>query len=278
MRAMVTKTCERCSIEFEHEAWNKKRRFCSSICSNTYIASKKRYKNSEFIQKLKEKFGDCFIYDYIDVNNRINGKIKMICRIHGEFWTNPETLLNRSKIACHSCIIDHERKTTQQFILEAVAVHGIIYDYKNVNYITNSTPIEIICIKHGSFFQIPYQHTNLKSGCPRCMKNIRISKNEQKWLDSIGVPNDDDHRQVTILGNEKKYIVDGYIHENKMIYEYLGDYWHGNPKVFDKNSLNKTCDKTHGELYQEFLIRSKELKELGYNIKFMWESEWLKNE
>lgn len=60
------------------------------------------------------------------------------------------------------------RKTQQEFIEEAQAVHGIgEFDYSEVDYIDNSTEVWITC-KHGHRFrQRPYSHLN-GNGCKMC--------------------------------------------------------------------------------------------------------------
>ena len=60
------------------------------------------------------------------------------------------------------------RKTLTEFILEAKAVHGDLYDYSNVNYISTQKKVEISCKIHGKFLQKPGNHINLKNGCPKC--------------------------------------------------------------------------------------------------------------
>ena len=47
---------------------------------------------------------------------------------------------------------------TEIFIEKAKKIHGDKYDYSLVNYIKNNKKINIICTKHGSFFQIPSSH------------------------------------------------------------------------------------------------------------------------
>ena len=61
-------------------------------------------------------------------------------------------------------------KTNEQFIREAVKLHGNVYDYSKVEYINRRTKVEIICRKHGPFMQTPNHHINHKTGCPRCVK------------------------------------------------------------------------------------------------------------
>lgn len=58
------------------------------------------------------------------------------------------------------------KATLSEFIEKARKVHGDSYDYSKVVYCGNKIPVEIICKKHGSFFQKPNNH--LYFGCPKC--------------------------------------------------------------------------------------------------------------
>lgn len=64
------------------------------------------------------------------------------------------------------------RKTTEQFIEEARQVHGDKYDYSKVVYNNCDEKVEIICKKHGVFYQSPYNHCRKKQGCPKCAKDL----------------------------------------------------------------------------------------------------------
>lgn len=57
------------------------------------------------------------------------------------------------------------RKTKEQFIADAISVHGDKYDYSNVEYKTNATKVCIICPRHGEFWQTPNDHLRGR-GCP----------------------------------------------------------------------------------------------------------------
>ena len=50
--------------------------------------------------------------------------------------------------------------------------------------------------------------------------------------------------------NGTYYRADGYYAPTKTIYEYYGDFWHGNPTVFNLNESNNITHKTFGQLYQ----------------------------
>lgn len=68
--------------------------------------------------------------------------------------------------------VPHNKKTLEQFIEEAKAVHSNDYDYSLVDsYVNNKTKVFIKCKKCGLVFsQTPSSHINNKSGCPHCAK------------------------------------------------------------------------------------------------------------
>lgn len=132
--------------------------------------------------------------------------------------------------------------------------------------------------------QVDIQNTiNLKYGCSGGYftstafdtKMIRrtfakhSSKAEMAWLNACGIP--EDCRQVYV-GN--RFTVDG-LYDN-IVYEYLGDYWHGNPKFYLKYK-----DKPYYEQYlqraatcrQKTLEKFKYLSEQGYKIRYIWEGD-----
>jgi very-short-patch-repair endonuclease len=63
------------------------------------------------------------------------------------------------------------RKTTEKFIQECQKIHKK-YDYSLVEYVTNKTPVKIICNIHGVFSQIPSHHLK-GSGCPKCANDVK---------------------------------------------------------------------------------------------------------
>ncbi len=71
------------------------------------------------------------------------------------------------------------RKTAEQFIVEANTRHDDRYEYPDVFYINQTTPVNITCKKHGVFSQTPKIHLT-SNGCPKCGR------------ESVGIKNGDD--------------------------------------------------------------------------------------
>lgn len=87
--------------------------------------------NEEFIKEAKEVHGDLFDYSN---TKYINKRTKVIigCDIHGSFEILPHAHISQ-KIGCSKCS-GYSKKTTEQFIEEAIAIHGDLYDYSKVDY------------------------------------------------------------------------------------------------------------------------------------------------
>ncbi len=116
-------------------------------------------------------------YDYSKVqylNNSTN--VAIICPEHGQFWQMPANHVKGA--GCPTCDLERKRKTSEDFIRDAIRIHGNKYDYSKVNYVRNIDEVEIICPKHGSFFQKPVIHINSASNCPFCSPNAVKTKEE----------------------------------------------------------------------------------------------------
>ena len=154
------------------------------------------------------------------------------------------------------------------------AVHINKYNYSLVEYKTLVDPVLIICPTHGQFRQKPREHLS-GSGCQQCA-GTSISKISQVWLGSLNLPLELEYK---IHYPNGYYVVDGYDKSTNTIYEFYGDYWHGNPAIFEADTINASLDISFGELYTNTLNRETILKNLGFNLVTIWEAEFneLKN-
>jgi very-short-patch-repair endonuclease len=96
-----------------------------------------------------------------------------------------------------------KKLTTIEFIKRAINVHGNRYDYSNVNYINTRTAINIVCIEHGIFKQVPSNHL-AGQNCPICMKRGK-SNNERFIIASKQIHGDKyDYSNVKYINNRTK--------------------------------------------------------------------------
>jgi hypothetical protein len=74
----------------------------------------------------------------------------------------------------------------------------------------------------------------------------------------------------------KKITTEQFVEKSKKIH---GDKYDYSVVIYEKSNkyitiYNKKCKKTFGELYYETLIKFNKLKNLGYNVKYIWELDW----
>lgn len=224
---------------------------------------------NQFTEKAVSAHGNKYDYSKVEYISA-HKKVKIICPIHGAFFQTPSDHYNGG-YGCNFCGYDavalKRKLSLHTFIERANHVHNDKYDYSIVDYTNNHTKIKISCSNHGIFEQTPMAHLQ-GQGCRKCSKYI--SKLETKWLDSLNVYN----RQITIKTKEKWMKVDGYDPKTNTVFEFLGDYWHGNPKIYNKNDINPTTKTSYGKLYNHHLKRRQRLIDSGYGLVEMWESDW----
>lgn len=220
---------------------------------------------NEFISKAKTVHGDNYIYDNVIYDGN-KSKVEIICPIHGSWLITPANHL--SGYGCNKCGGSFP-SNTEDFIKRCINVHGDKYDYSKVCYKNNKTPIFIICKLHGEFKQWPVSHVR-GGDCLKCSNNS--SKKEQAWLDSLSIPLE--KRNVQLKINGKNFKPDAFDPDSNTIYEFYGDFWHGNPKRFCSDHINHMNGKKFGDLYKQTLLRENYLKACGFKVITCWESDF----
>jgi hypothetical protein len=271
----VSIKCNRCNSIFSQRPAN---HLMGRGCTNCAIKSSSLKRSSnieEFIEKAISVHG--FQYEY-DETTYITAKlkIKIKCKIHGEFLQTPgQHLSGRGCPECGDIKMGEAHKSSLGYFLnKSKETHGDVYDYSSIDFRGDHIKVDIVCKIHGIFSQMPYAHTR-GSGCPQCAAHAYNSSNlEKEWLDFISLS--EEKRQASIRINGKLFKLDGFDPDTNTIYEFYGDYWHGNPKVFDENDINPSNYKPYKTLYQETFNREESLKEAGYKIISIWESDWKK--
>lgn len=177
----------------------------------------------EFIIKANIKHDNFYDYSKVNyVNNNV--KIQIVCPYDGDFWQTPGN--HTSGKGCPKCkgrkISKSLSKGNEKFIQDSIQIHGNLYDYSLVEYINWTTPVSIICKKHGVFNQTPSVHTTNMCGCPKCANNNKMIKNTK---------------------SENDFIIDARNKHNDLYYYNLTEYVSSTKKVVI------LCSK-HGEFKQ----------------------------
>ena len=214
-------------------------------------------KTKEFIRDALRVHGDR--YDYSEsIYTKFKSKIKIICRVdgHPSFEQNKDHHVRR-KQGCWFCgrIISAEKQRlgTENFIIESKKIHGDLYKYDMVKYITNQTPVKIYCTKCKKYFsQTPEKHLSGR-GCWRCGGTKKytteefIETSERKYphlfgYDRVNYISADELIEIKCLKCNK------YFHRTPRRHLYLGNC--------------PICTKSKGEDFIEDWL-------LKHNIKFI---------
>lgn len=139
-------------------------------------------KNALSADQVKQRIRDIH-GEYYDLSKvvfqTINDKIILCCPKHGDFTITPRAIFQQHQ-GCRRCGRHKQstarRKDTSQFIADATAAHGDLYDYSQTVYTTSKAKVNIICKVHGLFSQSPDNHINKKQGCPVCGNSRKNGK------------------------------------------------------------------------------------------------------
>jgi len=208
-------------------------------------------KRKDFDFNLAKKIHNNFYsYDKV-ICVGVKKKVTIICPKHGDFLQTPYCHINR-KQGCQKCQYENSLGktylTTEQFIKNAIKIHGEKYDYDETEYINSNTKVRIKCYLHGCFLQSPGNHIYGK-GCPKCKSKTLSIKN--------------------ILTNDEFINVAKSIHGTK--YDYTKVNYTGM-----KNSVEIICPQ-HGTFTQKagnHIYVKNGCPNCGYNVSKS-ETEWL---
>ena len=262
-------------------------------CGREMCSNKQKYTNEEFIEKLKQIYGDKYDYSKVKYTNR-RSKVILICPKHGEFTKIAADLLTK-KTGCHLCNQEHKKEVfslgKEKFIEKANNVFHNLYDYSNVIYVNNSTKVEIQCRKHGSFLCTPQNHLHGR-GCPICKSENYVYEDRlYNFLKTI-FREEDIIRQYRVewLSNNKS--LDFFIPKYNLCIEHQGSQHYNLTRYKDDNEekLNKRIqndidkynecisngvnilyftyelNKTPENCFHELILHEKELKEKIINL------------
>lgn len=234
----------------------------------------------KFIEKAEKVHGNKFDYSKSIYLNSLTNVIIRCIKCGDFFEQTPKVHLRGGKCTSAECKKNHYEKignltrlTSDLFIEKAKQIHGDKYDYSKCVYVRSHSKVEIYCnLCNIYFYQKPNNHL-ANHGCVRC-KNYFVkpnwsSKVENEWLDTIKLPTTFRQKFLYCNGNVS---VDALV--GNTVYEFYGSFWHGDPRVFDHNSINTKNGIPFRQLYQKTIERHKRILDAGYEIKFVWEYDY----
>lgn len=93
---------------------------------------------------------------------------------------------------------------------------------------------------------------------------------EKEWLDRLSIPSERRQHWMTLEG--RNVCLDALW--KNVAYEFLGKFWHGDPREYAHDKQNTLAGSTFGELYARTLERLAALKRHGFEVRYVWELDF----
>lgn len=206
---------------------NPRKHFMGQGCPN--CSANKPFSKTDFISKLKIKFGNSIDYRYVKFSG-MNSDAHIFCKTHGKIIRTAKNILN-SEFACTKCSSTFALNKNY-FIEKANKKHNNFYDYSNLNesnFTNNKSLINIICPKHGNFKQRIKNHLS-GHGCSKCSASL----GEKLIMSKLNELNINFISQYPLVKNHEsnRFLkVDFFLPEKNTVIEYDG-YQHIYPVDF----------------------------------------------
>lgn len=205
-------------------------------CTKCNLEKKQSSLQKKFVEKSLIKHDNKFSYEKVQYINS-KEKVIVVCKKHGDFRISPANHLNGN--GCESC----SKLDILDFIERSKLIHGSKYIYDKAIYINDITKIEIICPKHGSFFQRPSSHYS-GNGCPSCRWSLG-EKKVSSFLNNNSIKFETQKR-FPECKNKLELKFDFYLTDLEILIEYDGvqhfkpiDYFGGDERFTYENKLRK---------------------------------------
>lgn len=221
----------------------------------------KKKTTEQFIAEARAVHGAKYDYsktEYISSQH----KVCIICPNHGEFWQKANGHLRGQ--GCPSCS-GTKRRTREEFIQQAKAIHGDKYIYDKVVYVNDSTKVTIVCPKHGDFQITPDRLIHSKQGCKQCgleRRGEQSRMSQQEFIQRATAIHAGKYTygKVKYIESHSKVIITCPIHGDftQRAYQHLNG--HGCPKCGREAANEKERVST-----EEFITRAKASHTIAYD-------------
>lgn len=218
-------------------------------------------------------------------------RARFLCDEHGE-WETPIKVVAKMGCGCPKCgdKIGSEKQimSNAEFIKRCQAKYPDMFIYDRTQYAKYKDYVTITCKKHGDFQTTPrwLLGNKVTYGCPTCAdingRASNCSKVQIEWLHHMEkelnctIQHMYNGGEYIITTGESQFKADGYCHETNTVFEFHGDFWHGNPNVYPNNMIHPVKKLTMGAIYKKTLEREQAIRNAGYNLVVIWERDWVK--
>lgn len=227
----------------------------------------------KFIERSMKLHKHFYNYDKVVFINQAT-KVTITCPKHGDFTQIPSSHLQG--YGCTKCGIQKSAQSkvkSDDVIIKRMSTVHPTYNYTRVTRDGGRIFVEGTCNKNHEI-KHRFDHAKEGHGCDRCCNNYSKFAMECLNYYSLRYP-DIQHGlnggEFTPPGSTR---VDGYSKKCNTIIECHGEFWHGDPRLYNKDAINPRTKCSFGECYENTQSKTRKLRELGYNVIELWELDW----
>ncbi|MCQ2347600.1 MAG: DUF723 domain-containing protein [Paludibacteraceae bacterium] len=129
-----------------------------------------------FIEEAKIIYGARYDYSKTQYINREH-RVTIICPIHGDFEIYAREHLDGK--GCPKC------EKSEKFLTKLRSKFGDKFGLEEYIYHDSTTPVTLICPKHGAFSRLPQAILNSSYGCPKCGIAVNLEACEKSHQESM---------------------------------------------------------------------------------------------
>lgn len=232
-------------------------------CAVATRAKEQVLSTDTFVSKANVRHNNKYNYDkttYISARRSVT----ITCPIHGDFEQNASQHL--AGVACTECgknaRLNSVRKVTEDFLKEAIRIHGNTYDYSKTVYRHCEEKVIITCSIHGDFHQRPSGHLNGR-GCVKCahMKSsLNYTRSIEEFITKAKLKHGDtySYSNVNYTNSNDKVSITCPTH---------GDFLQTPSTHLQGRGCRKCASEKRSFTTQEFINRSKDIHGERYDYR-----------
>lgn len=149
-------------------------------CGKERIIASLTKSQKQFIEESRIVHNNKYSYEKTEYTTT-RGKVTISCKTHGDFIQRAST--HTRGAGCPKCKVDIQKqthlKTTEEFIEDAIKIHGDKFIYDKTIYTKHSEKLLIKCKVHNEYFPQTASNHLRGCGCPRCAKEKRKQTNSK---------------------------------------------------------------------------------------------------
>lgn len=220
----ITYDCNKCNKKNINQKPRSHLKYGCPYCNHRGIT---KYTTETFLLKTKELYQNKYSYPNLNFQS-MNDYIDILCNTCKNLFKQKANNHINLKNECPYC--NGGIKLNPETYIEFIKNKNPNNNYTETIYTTSHNTISYNCPKHGQITQLAYIHKQANYSCPKCGNESQSSIGETELKDFIKL-----HYKKEIIENDRiqldKKEIDIFLPEEKLGFEFHGNYWHRETQV-----------------------------------------------